>query len=216
MEASAEAPMVAEDGSLKFEGAPNPAAGDGVRVALRELLGRNAGELVATLQEWDTDGSGAIEKREFIKAFNFLGSGSLQNWAVDTKNAGLIFDELDRDNSGYVDLKELKAFHRDAVGQNEVKGKAGGPSRKSKGYRGALPTLTLDVSNKEKSISAQLGDYLRSNRGRVLDLFRSWDEDEGGSVSLDEFRRAMKLLGVEAHQDVVDDLFTKFDTDRSG
>ena len=126
---------------------PDPPAGEGVRMALREVLGRSASQLITILNEWDADGSGTIERREFIKAVNFNSShgGHSDHWATDKVNAGLIFDELDKDKSGFLDMKELKAFQRDR-GPNEVKGKDG-KTRTSKGYAGALPTLTLDESS---------------------------------------------------------------------
>ena len=51
---------------------------------------------------------------------------------------------------------------------------------------------------------------------RVIDLFRSWDEDESGTVSKKEFRRAMPLLGLDVPKKEIDRLFDSWDPDRSG
>ena len=38
---------------------------------------------------------------------------------------------------------------------------------------------------------------LAANRVRVIDLFRGWDEDGNGVVSLAEFRKAIAVLGYK-------------------
>ena len=47
--------------------------------------------------------------------------------------------------------------------------------------------------------------------GRVIDIFREWDEDGGGEISKREFAKAMSILGVD--RATLDDLFDVIDTD---
>jgi hypothetical protein len=77
--------------------------------------------------------------------------------------------------------------------------------------------MSLDIDEEsDVPVSVQLREALRQNSSRVIDLFRDWDGDESGTVSLKEFRRAMKELGLDAPLDVVDGVFASFDPDGSG
>ena len=43
----------------------------------------------------------------------------------------------------------------------------------------------------------QLKQALLKNAGRVMDLFREWDEDGDGQITRKEFRAAMLRMGLE-------------------
>jgi len=175
--------------------------GEGVRVALKQLLGRSLDQVTSLLEEWDRDGNGVVDKREFIRAFNFLGKGSNDKWTNDSTGAEEIFDELDKDQSGFLDLKELRAVQRESDPRSK---------------RTALPQMTIDEHSTKISVTAQMRNFLKQNRGQVMTLFRSWDDDEDGTVSIEEFRKAMALMGVMGKDGVVDALFNEIDADRSG
>ena len=179
---------------------------EATKSALREILNRSAGQLADILDEWDVDKSGTIDKREFIRAFNAV-SGHPE-WATDTTGAGSLFDELDRDESGFLDIDEIRSLDR-------KKGPAEPKRPKHHSHFEGLPALTIDM-NSPKSITTQLADHLRKHSRRILDLFRSWDEDHNMSVSRDEFHRAIGQLGVAAPVKVIDHLFDAFDLDGSG
>ena len=46
---------------------------------------------------------------------------------------------------------------------------------------------------------------------RVLRLFREWDDDQNGVISMDEFRLAIPLLGVKAAPNAYAELFASLD-----
>jgi len=62
----------------------------------------------------------------------------------------------------------------------------------------------------------QLHEMLVSNLGRVLDLFRSLDEDCSGLLNKAEFCRALPLLGLPDEDDTAGKLFCALDIDCSG
>ena len=78
------------------------------------------------------------------------------------------------------------------------------------------------------SVELQVRDALASNGSRVMELFRSWDDDGDGEVSKAEFHLAMISLGLNAPNeannprlnhavtDAVSSLFDSFDADGSG
>ena len=49
--------------------------------------------------------------------------------------------------------------------------------------------IDLDEGPDAPPISEQLGDALRSNSTRVIDLFRSWDADGDGNLEYEELAR---------------------------
>ena len=176
------------------------------REALRELVSSSE-TLQDVLKDLDHDKSGSIDNHELYKGLCQLG------YQVSRDVVNALFDELDTDRSGKLEIRELKLVVPKS--RNEVKMRDGS-YRLSDGHKGALPTLKLDPYHADKSISEQLREYLAVNKGRVQDLFRSWDEDGNGNVSKEEFYAAMCVLGAMAHKNVVDGLFDSFDTDGSG
>ena len=56
-------------------------------------------------------------------------------------------------------------------------------------------------------IRTQLRDALSQNAVRVIDLFKSWDEDGNGKVSKLEFRKSLPMLGLTADKAAMDALF---------
>ena len=62
-----------------------------------------------------------------------------------------------------------------------------------------------------------LRDALSRSAARVIDLFRKWDEDDSGTISKREFRRAIRALGFDFFDtSEIDSVFDEFDTDGSG
>jgi len=79
-----------------------------------------------------------------------------------------------------------------------------------------LGSINLDESEGAPPVSEQIARALKSNAGRVLDLFREWDTDGDGEVSRKEFHKAMPALGLEVPKEEVDALFSQWDADGGG
>ena len=91
----------------------------------------------------------------------------------------------------------------------------------------AMPRSFKVDMNSTLSVEAQVRDALASNGSRVMELFRSWDDDGDGEVSKAEFHKAMISLGLcappeatgaqkNAVTDAVSSLFDSFDGDGGG
>ena len=64
-----------------------------------------------------------------------------------------------------------------------------------------------------------LKDALARSASRVIELFIMWDEDDDGSISKREFRKALPLLGFSlptASRRDIDLLFDEFDANGDG
>ena len=81
--------------------------------------------------------------------------------------------------------------------------------------KGILGGLDID-ENSDVSVATQIGNALRDNGGRVLDLFREWDTDGDGEVTRKEFHAAMPKLGLEVSKEAIDALFSEWDADGGG
>ena len=51
---------------------------------------------------------------------------------------------------------------------------------------------------------------------RVLDVFRVWDKNNGGTISRGEFGKAMAALGLKTTKAELNKLFNEIDVDHSG
>ena len=65
-------------------------------------------------------------------------------------------------------------------------------------------------------LQKRLRDALSANAIRVIDLFKEWDENGDGKISLNEFARALPLLGLHADEFAAKRLFASFDADNTG
>ena len=91
----------------------------------------------------------------------------------------------------------------------------------------AMPRAFKVDMHSALSVEAQVRDALVANGSRVMELFRSWDDDGDGEVSKAEFQRAMLLIGLcappeatgaqkSAVTEAVSSLFDSFDSDGGG
>lgn len=82
--------------------------------------------------------------------------------------------------------------------------------------KGPLGDFDLDEGPDAPPIAAQIKGALMKNASKVLDLFRSWDDNGDGTVTRKEFHKAMVSLGLEVPAESIDDLFSEWDVDGGG
>ena len=184
---------------------------DYLRFALRDALARSSSRVLAIFEDWDADGSGSIDRREFRRAIQSLGFADGMDREIDK-----VFDEFDADGSGSIEYSELNRKLRqfsgvEAINKHALRRTAGG--RKG----AALSTqVKLDTAPGARPVVDQMRDFLAANAVRVIDLFRDWDDDGNGMIEKSEFRQALSHLGLEARVEQYDALFDSFDADGSG
>jgi len=73
----------------------------------------------------------------------------------------------------------------------------------------------FDTGPDAPPIAQQLAMEMKTRRTRVMDFFRSWDEDGDGGISRVEFHKAIPELGFDVPKADIDVLFNEWDTDGS-
>ena len=179
------------------------------RASLIDALTRTRARVLDMLHDWDKNGDGRVSRLEFRRAVASCGFDFAKPSDVDA-----IFDEIDEDSSGLLDVRELSARLRPGVlarSRHALRQAAGRRVRN----RANASRITLRATG-EATVPEQLVEILGVHRARVLDLFREWDEDLNGLIDASEFRAALSILGYDAPRADVDDLFATFDVDSSG
>jgi len=170
--------------------------------SMQDALARSSQQLMTVFGEWDEDGGGEISKREFRRAIKGMG------FDVAEEDVDKIFDEMDVDKSGSINYRELETLLRGGrmYGSGYVEVREGAA---------AAGTQRVQLGASE-GVAEQLKAFLKANQARVIDLFRSWDDDGDGTISKKNFRRAMPILGLNVPRAEADALFDNFDLDGSG
>jgi Ca2+-binding EF-hand superfamily protein/tetratricopeptide (TPR) repeat protein len=198
-----------------------------IRFSLRDALHRSSSRVIDLFREWDEDDGGTISQKEFTQAITALG------FDAPPQEIAAVFRQLDVDKSGSIEYKELNKMLRSGAGSNldpalrpgamgEIKAKGENKHALRRGQmsgkKGAvLPnSVKLEAVSDGKSVVEQLREILNKNAVRVIDLFRSWDEDGNGRINGKEFRKAISALGYTAPRKDVDELFDLFDVDKGG
>ena len=83
--------------SVKIE----PVEGKSVVEQLREILSKESVRVIDLFRDWDDDGDGMVDKKEFRMAISGLG------YTAPRADIDAVFDELDKDKGGSIDYNEL-------------------------------------------------------------------------------------------------------------
>ena len=93
-----------------------------------------------------------------------------------------------------------------------------------------MPSPTLQTAGSSSALNAALADLeidpqrpieslqngLAKNAAMLIELFKSWDADNDGTVSRKEFCKGVKFLGVPIEKAYALELFDRYDPDKSG
>ena len=221
-------------------------ASNGVSVAeqLGTLLTLNSTTVIDLFRDWDADGNGGVDIKEFRKAIKGLG------YSAPKKDIDALYAELNPDGDRFIEYEELnkklkKFMYKSHSEKTAVDCKPTGKSVKltddDVGKKLSLKDFTKLVQEREgysdehcakiftafdsdnsgtvdmcEYLEYSLIEALNHTQDRVTDLFKSWDEDNSGSISEDEFALAIASLEFDVPKKVCKAVFRKFDKDKGG
>jgi Ca2+-binding EF-hand superfamily protein/predicted esterase len=218
-------------------------SGVSVQEQLREILKANSVKLVDLFADWDEDGNGGLDKKEFRKGIIAMG------YDAPNKDIDAIFDSMNGDGNGFIEFEELKVALSDArikiaaAEKAEQKRKQDGTGDKEGESKLDVAQFSILVKAREEGkhteeelkarfdeldvdktgwiemavyLSWSLKDCIARASTRLVDIFLKWDEDKSGSIDKVEFYRAVKSLGFPVSQADTDIVFKTLDEDGSG
>lgn len=173
-----------------------------IKFALRDALQRSAAEVTFLLAQWDSDGNGTVEREEWRAAINHFG------FEARDEEIDAIFDELDFNRSGSLELRELKqklfeahSARVDPTGKNEPADPRHRlrPTQWRQGTDDAQKLLDATASaaagvavKDGTDVRRQLAIMLEKQSARLLDIIRAWDENGDGLIQKSEFRQVRR------------------------
>jgi len=150
----------------------------------------------------DSDGSGFISHAEFIQALRHVGMSKVSH--EESYNMMMKFKEKDDPNPG-LSFDQFKLTMDEYLKVPEVEKAAEEASKHD-----YLPILSLVHAEK------LLCEKLWGKFAAVQRAFRLFDEDKSGDLSYDEFRAALRSLGVNLTEPDFRELMGKYDTNGDG
>ena len=167
-----------------------------VTATLREAMQKNQQKVISLFTSWDADGNGSVSRGEFGMALEMLGL------EAPREAIAALFDEFDADKSGTVEFAELNAQLRKraatlpeelqpgSVNSDRARQQDRDPKGESARRRpAARQRLRRGWRGRRRRVGAEQRAALTKNWARVKDLFLSWDTNNDGVVSRDEFAR---------------------------
>ena len=229
------APGETKKGSSLVKGSIDPDSNVPIQEQLRTLLTENAVRVIDLFREWDDDGNGLVDKKEFRKAVSALG------FQASKEDINAVFDAIDIDGGGTLEYSELnKAFRRGgsikldrslepgAAGAIELKAKnkfgsasvKSGSGRYSIGAAQSASQRSLSSSTSKLTtqdlILEDLHKTLARNAPRLEQLFKRWDTNGDGQIDRKEWAEALPMIGINTTSEMIAKLFDELDTDGSG
>ena len=192
-------------------------------VRLGELLQKQQVRAIDLLRTWDLNNDGVVSKEEFHDRMCML---SLRTTVAESD---ALFEDLDDDRSGFLELTELK-YHLHRMTGVAAHAKAELASMQDQvrllRQRGRLADQVSSALNngeasaektlqRRPSLTAKLGSTLPMTM-KPAELLKSWDTiSVDGVVSRIEFRSNVSSLLPEVDYREIDSLFADFDQDHS-
>lgn len=207
------------DSNLLGELDLNDVSTDLIPNVIRDALDAKKTRVVDLFRQFDDDDSGLLDEHEFAKAISELGMRGAPPEAV-----AAVFKSFDPDSSGTIEYRELhelliRSFQSvpkleplDLKAANRIALRTKKVIHKNANKFGGLD---LDEDSLD-TLAGQIKFALNKSLGRVIDLFRQFDDDASGHIDYKEFAKAMSELGLDVDADAIRLLFNEWDPDKSG
>lgn len=183
-----------------------------------------AAHVAAIQRDWDPNRDGNIVKMEFRTSVRKLVP------AADAKDCDDVFEVLDLNKSGELDMNELKLalkkliddYRRFGGGKANIQAKADRCRELAAEARriGALTaewesSVKVEEDMLRRSVGANLGAFLKKKGLKANELASKWGGKDG-LVDKAEFRKEVSALGIQAEVWQIDGLFGQLDEDGGG
>lgn len=202
------------DSNLLGELDLNDVSTDLIPNVIRDALDAKKTRVVDLFRQFDDDDSGLLDEHEFAKAISELGMRGAPPEAV-----AAVFKSFDPDSSGTIEYRELhelliRSFQSvpkleplDLKAANRIALRTKKVIHKNANKFGGLD---LDEDSLD-TLAGQIKFALNKSLGRVIDLFRQFDDDASGHIDYKEFAKAMSELGLDVDADAIRLLFNEWD-----
>ena len=180
----------------------------GIPEQLNAILAKHSVKLIDLFRDWDMDGNGAIDKKEFRMAVTALG------YDVEKKDMDAAFDLLDDVKDGFIEYNEFKQ----ALSKNSKKSALGKSDNIVAKYKAMARQKALD--EKKAAAAAAGGDaaaddvangeeeFASAMRNNAID-YDAADLDQDNKLNFMEFCFMIRDREVGEHKD--EDLRKRFD-----
>ncbi|KAL1529750.1 hypothetical protein AB1Y20_000686 [Prymnesium parvum] len=185
------------------------------------------------LKSWDSTNTDAVSKVEFRQHVKSLIPD------VDYHEIDALFKSLDSDGSGTLEVNEIKPAIKRVLGvagqaleefeekQRIVEESLRHLRERAKESQQACLLFTIEeaaeeeyrqaaIKAREKPLIVRVADIITRKDIKLSTLLSSWDMDKNGSIDLEEFKKNVLMLGIEAFDSEFTALFKLLDSDHSG
>lgn len=206
-----------KDANLLADAIKSPADVCGqIRAALKKRLVR----VLDLFRQFDDDGNGTIDGREFMKAMYELGLEASEG------DVAAVFASFDPNSDGVIEYHEMHELlvrseqsHPD-LAPLDVRAVNAIKLRKQRIESANANLFQGDFSLESDSLDSfpqQLRAALHRRLARTIDLFRQLDDDSNGCIDFGEFAKGVSELGLDnVPREVVRTVFRLFDEDGDG
>lgn len=191
---------------------------------IRAALHARKVRVIDLFRQLDDDLSGKISVVEFVQAMRECGLQASHD------ELSAVFHSFDKDHNDMIEYKELhKLLIKSAVkhprllplkqkAENSIAIRSKAVKRRNANLLGgAVLDLTAENgANLDETIPNQIRAVLHTKLVRVIDLFRQLDDDDSGSISVFEFVKAMREMGLDSPPQAIVAVFKSIDKDNSG
>ena len=184
-------------------------------VSIEEQLGMLLslhGQTVRRLfNDWDTDGNGGVDKKEFRRAITALG------YSAPKSDIDGLFNKLNNNKDGLQDFIEFDELKKALNGYVRA---ANNPKRDSSAQT-SMQKMKLAVDEHELLDKAAFSELLKTREGVTDDeviskVFDMFDKDKSGTVDISEYLLYSLTNAMQETSSRAVDLFMAWDEDDSG